>query len=165
MEDSSRFLELLEHWRFSEDLDEASREGLSRSAQLARYGKGDIIVKKDSAGQIFWIISNGRVHSRGVNKKGEEILLQTMETGDFFGEISLLLSMPRTVDVVAEEDVELFMLSREDVEKYLLVNEKVAAELREFAQKRLEFSQDVLQGRSMVKEMFTRLRALFGKKK
>jgi CRP-like cAMP-binding protein len=165
MEDSARFFELLEHWRFSEDLDEASKKGLGESVHLIRYGKGDVIIKKDSAGKIFWIINKGRVQSMGMNDEGEEVLLQTLEAGDFFGEISLIFSLPRTVDVVADEDVELFMISQEDFEKYLLSEEKVARELKEFAKKRLEFSQEVLQGRSRKKEIFLRLRELFGKKK
>ncbi|GEM_PF-1414807 len=163
MEENQRFLELLNEWRFAELLDEGTIENLLCSARLIRYDSGDTILRKDHSGKTFWIISRGRATSRAKNETGEEVILQEMKPGDFFGEIALLYQMPRTVDVVAEEEVELYMLAQKDFEQLLASNKKIEDEIRDFAKKRLELSNEVILGKKH-HGLFARLRDLFKKK-
>ncbi len=89
-----------------------------------------------------------------------------MGPGDFFGEISLLKTQPRSVDVIADEDIELYRLTDEDFSRYLISNKKVAHALKEFARKRLEISDKIYHEDDVdSKGLFERLKSLFRKKK
>jgi CRP/FNR family cyclic AMP-dependent transcriptional regulator len=64
------------------------------------YAKWDTIVREGEMGTEMFIIQEGKVV---VTKKigDNEIFLATLERGDFFGEMSLLESVPRTATVRA----------------------------------------------------------------
>jgi CRP-like cAMP-binding protein len=62
---------------------------------------GDIIVKQDEPGDCMYLVVDGQVrvmHHRG----GRDIALATLSGGDFFGEIALVDSGPRSADVIAQ---------------------------------------------------------------
>jgi len=163
MEENQRFLELISEWKFAEILSEETKANLLCNARLIKYESGETIIRKDHSGKTFWIISKGRVTARTKNEAGEEVILQKMKPGDFFGEIALLYQMPRTVDIVAEEEVELFMLPQKDFEQLISSNKKIEDEIRDFADKRLELSNEVLSGKKH-HGLFERLREIFRKK-
>ena len=64
------------------------------------YAKWETIVREGEMGTEMFIIQEGRVV---VTKKigDNEVFLATLERGDFFGEMSLLESVPRTATVRA----------------------------------------------------------------
>jgi CRP-like cAMP-binding protein len=64
------------------------------------YEDGDLIVSEGETGAEMFVIQSGRV---AVTKKTAEgdLLLATLERGDFFGEMSLLESQPRSATVRA----------------------------------------------------------------
>lgn len=62
---------------------------------------GDVIVKQDEPGDCMYLVVDGEarvVHHRG----GRDIALATLKGGDFFGEIALVDSGPRSADVIAQ---------------------------------------------------------------
>lgn len=62
---------------------------------------GDIVVKQDEPGDCMYLVVDGEV--RVVHHRGpRDILLATLRTGDFFGEIALVDSGPRSADVIAQ---------------------------------------------------------------
>jgi CRP/FNR family transcriptional regulator, cyclic AMP receptor protein len=161
--EKERLATLMKSWIFADYTDSKTIEALQERASLLSYGKDETIVKKDSTGKIFWILSAGKARVAIKGKKGEEIILAHMESGDFFGEISLIYQIPRTVNVIADEESELFMIDSEDFESCLLSNEPLAEKLREYARKRLEFSEEKLSGKEQ-KPLMQRLRDFFKKK-
>lgn len=64
------------------------------------YAKWDTIVREGEMGTEMFIIQEGKVV---VTKKvgDNEVFLATLERGDFFGEMSMLESVPRTATVRA----------------------------------------------------------------
>jgi len=64
------------------------------------YATGDTIIREGEMGTEMFIIQEGKV---GVTKKigDNEVFLATLGRGDFFGEMSLLESQPRTATVRA----------------------------------------------------------------
>jgi cAMP-dependent protein kinase regulator len=76
------------------------------------FNEGEQIIKEgDTASGLFLIVS-GRV-SILKEAGGSMTLLATLEPGDLFGEISLLLQKPSTASVVAAENTALLLLDRE----------------------------------------------------
>jgi CRP-like cAMP-binding protein len=62
---------------------------------------GDAIVRQDEPGDCMYLVVDGEmrvVHHRG----GRDITLATLKSGDFFGEIALVDSGPRSADVIAQ---------------------------------------------------------------
>ena len=72
--------------------------------------KGTHIIKKGEYGKKFFIILSGSIQvGNEKNKSGE---MKRLGIYQLFGEISLLLNKPRTVDVYAETDVEALTIGR-----------------------------------------------------
>ncbi|MEP6757722.1 MAG: cyclic nucleotide-binding domain-containing protein [Actinomycetota bacterium] len=77
--------------------------------QPVRVAEGELVIRRGEVGERFYIVAGGEVVVR-VN--GHEVARHGR--GGYVGEIALLRDVPRTADVVAETDVELFALERED---------------------------------------------------
>ena len=65
------------------------------------YADGEIIVREGERGEEMFFVQHGRVViSRRVD--GDEIVLNVIERGGLFGEMSLLESLPRDADARAD---------------------------------------------------------------
>jgi CRP/FNR family transcriptional regulator, cyclic AMP receptor protein len=74
------------------------------------------VVKQGEPGDAMYLILQGEVRAR-VMIGGKETLLAALNTGDFFGEISLFDHGPRSADVIANEDSVLVRLSAGNFQK------------------------------------------------
>jgi CRP-like cAMP-binding protein len=83
----------------------------SHAKELERsYADGEIIVREGDSTRDMFVIQSGRV--RITKRVGEsEIELATLERGDFFGEMSLLESLPRDATAHAVGQTELLVIS------------------------------------------------------
>ena len=73
------------------------------------FTPGDYIVTFGEIGYDMYFINRGAVD---VLNEDESILYATLQSGRFFGEIALLLSMPRTASVKARVYCDLYMLEK-----------------------------------------------------
>lgn len=79
---------------------------------------GALVCQRGEPGDRFYVIKSGTVEVRlGLEEAGFPI--RRLGAGDFFGEIALLTSAPRSADVVALEETVLWILERSDFEKLL----------------------------------------------
>lgn len=78
------------------------------------YKAGDYIVTQGKGGAGMFTIISGEAEAVIESPDGEKTVVNIFETTDFFGEIALLDSGPRTASVVAKKDTECLILSRED---------------------------------------------------
>lgn len=93
---------------------------------------GDFIVKKGEMGQEMYFICRGQVEILdGAGKR-----LNLLGEGDFFGEISLLFSQPRTASIRATMPCDLFVLDKADFDRVLKSHPEFAEPLREIAKSR-----------------------------
>jgi len=71
---------------------------------------GETIVRVGDAGAEMYVIKTGRVRiSRPM--AGRDVVLSELGPGDFFGEMSLLESLPRDADAVAVGETRLLVLN------------------------------------------------------
>jgi CRP-like cAMP-binding protein len=85
----------------------AERIGYVRQAR-----KGERIVRQGESGSEMFVIQRGQVEIRK-HAHGREVLLATLGRGEFFGEMSVLESMPREADaVVVSEDADLLVIGQ-----------------------------------------------------
>ncbi len=94
------------------------------------YNKGDVVFSEEENGDAMFFVMSGIVNISRKNK-----VIRTMKTGDYFGEMSMLLDAPRTATVrVLEHHTRLVVISRENFETILRESpEIVIAILKEMA--------------------------------
>ena len=67
---------------------------------LTRFSKGDFIFRQGEEGDEMYIVQSGQVAIRKVIA-GKRKTVNVLEKGDFFGEMSVLESLPRDADATA----------------------------------------------------------------
>ena len=82
------------------------------SEAVVNYNPGDVIIKKASEGNIFYMIKEGVVKVSDVGA-GSQFADHKLRAGDYFGEIALMTGEPRAANVVAESKVVLMALDRQ----------------------------------------------------
>ena len=129
---------------------ELSRKDLKHlaAAAIARnYKKGEAIVKEGENAVAFYIIRAGKVDIiRGKGGKSAKVLA-TLGPGDFFGEMALLDSYPRSASAVATEDTQCLVLSRWDFIAELRTNPHVAVQMLPVLSRRLREAQQGVSAR------------------
>ena len=77
----------------------AEQRQLASETLVAEAPTGTVIVRRGEASDAGYFVIEGRAVAGW-----DERPLETLNAGDFFGEIAALTGVPRTADVVAEED-------------------------------------------------------------
>ena len=93
---------------------------------------GETIIREGDTGNEMYFVCRGQVEV--LDRAGK--LLGTLSDGEFFGEISLLLSQPRTASVRAATACNLFVLHKADFDRVLKDHPQFAGSLRETVKKR-----------------------------
>jgi putative peptide zinc metalloprotease protein len=73
---------------------------------------GEVVVEQGQPGDGFYVIGSGQVE---VIRDGQ--VVNTQGPGDHFGEIALLMDVPRTATVIAKTPTQVFRLDREGFEQ------------------------------------------------
>lgn len=108
-EDLSRRALALESVSFIASLPEALREELVQKSYFVRYAKDENIVRQNDQGDALFVITHGQV--RVEVDTGERVAhLAMLNSGDFFGEMSLLTGEPRAASIYAEQETELLVV-------------------------------------------------------
>lgn len=98
------------------------------STDAESYLPGEAICQMDAPGDSMYLVKSGKVQIY-LPGDPENIILAELGGGKFFGEMSLLDKSPRSANVVALEQTEIFVLTRKHV-AYLLEKEpKIAAKV------------------------------------
>lgn len=92
-----------------EDLEAIGKVTIPRS-----FDKDQVIILAEEEGDALFIISMGQVKVSIVSEDGREVILSLLGEGAVFGELSLLDGKPRSANVVATRDTELYMVRRAD---------------------------------------------------
>lgn len=103
---------------------------------LEQFGEGDIVITEGEGGSSLYVIMGGEVKVFTRGKHGESVLLATLGSGDFFGEISILTGRPRTATITAATATDLLRLDKEDLDELSKTMPRIREVLREFYEKR-----------------------------
>ncbi|MBF0519548.1 MAG: cyclic nucleotide-binding domain-containing protein [Nitrospirae bacterium] len=88
---------------------------MRRIAVKETYKDGQVIFKESSYGEGTYVILSGKVH---IVKKinNVDIVIATLEKGDYFGEMSYLDRQPRSASAVAVGEVQCGLLDKNFLE-------------------------------------------------
>jgi len=73
---------------------------------------GEVILEQGAPGDAFYAIRSGKAE---VDKDGE--LVAMLGPGDYFGEVALLMDVPRTASVIARTPIRAYRLDREGFDR------------------------------------------------
>lgn len=90
-----------------------------------KYPAGSMIFQEGELGTTMYIIQKGKVEIRK-NIGGAEQVLSILEKSDFFGEMSILESAPRTASAHAVDDVEVLAIDEAKFDQMLRENQEIA---------------------------------------
>jgi Cyclic nucleotide-binding domain/Major Facilitator Superfamily len=110
----------------------ASLETLAREASYETDPAGMAVISEGDAGDSYYAITHGSVL---VTIGGREI--RRMSSGEGFGEIALLYSVPRTATVAAASETTLLRVGREAFLTAMRAHPSVTAAVEKFARQRL----------------------------
>ncbi len=111
---------------------------------IASYAAGDLIFSQGDLGTEMFIIQEGEVHIVK-HISGEPHILSKLEKGDFFGEMALLESVPRTADAVAVSDVKALVINGARFDEMLRKNPEIAVRIIRKYCKRLREANTLLE--------------------
>eukprot|EP00981_Chlorochromonas_danica_P007485 scaffold1755_cov258-Ochromonas_danica.AAC.7 len=110
---SNRAIEIkraLSHVPLLQELTEEQLDKVADSVEIFPYNTGDVIIRKGSEGNVFYMIKEGTVL---VSDVGASFADHTLTTGDYFGERALITGEPRAATITAQSHVKLLALDRE----------------------------------------------------
>ena len=93
-------IELREVPLFSE-MDEQEVAGIRSIMDELKFKPGQVIIREGELGDLFYVITEGHAEVIIRDADGSDIILHESGPGDFFGELSMLTSEPRSVRVRA----------------------------------------------------------------
>jgi len=114
--------------------------------QLIEYGyrqiypAEQIVCEEGEPGDSFYIILKGSVE---IFSRRVEQYIATLNEGEFFGEMSLLMGIPRSATVRTREDSVLFVIERSDLQRLLGNHRELADQIAQKLVERQQMLQDM----------------------
>ena len=102
-------LELLKAIPMFAPLSPATLNGLASKLVRVEVAAGDVVIREGEASDRFYVIESG-----SVSATHDGAVLRHEGVGEFFGEIGLLRDVPRTANIIADEESVLLALERDD---------------------------------------------------
>ncbi len=137
-----KFLKKIPVFRtFSDDNLKAVMEGVT----ISSVTKGEDIVFQADEGTDLYIVLKGKVKVSLSGRDGNELVLTTLKTGDFFGEMSLIDGMSRSANVVAENETYLGVLRRDKFKRTMEKEPVIALDLLTALVDRLRKADDMIE--------------------
>ncbi|MCK5879285.1 MAG: Crp/Fnr family transcriptional regulator [Holophagae bacterium] len=130
-------LELIRKILIFSDLEDDNLRDVLHHCREINVDKGEVIVSENTPGDALYVIVGGEVKVTMISNEGKEIILSTLQAGDFFGEMSLLDGSTRSANVISISSSSLLKLSRADFLNQILPNPDIAAGILAVLSRRL----------------------------
>ncbi len=101
------------------DLPDSAAEALLRYAKLHKYPKNSVILNEGDHHNNFYIVVSGTLKVYVNGDGGRQVTLNWLETGDYFGELSLIDGAARSASVMTLSPTELQVISQQDFHQFL----------------------------------------------
>jgi len=118
----ARFSDIARRTDLFAGLSQDALDGLARRIETVAAREGQVIFSEGDAADRVYLVGSGKVQigkGRGMRPGTYARYLATLEAGDVFGEMALVLDKPRTAAAVAKTECELFAFSRTSFEEVL----------------------------------------------
>ena len=123
---------------------EGSRE-LAAALKSRAFKPGEVIFHRDDAGQVLYLIREGKVRIYITSPEGQEVALALFGPGDTFGELALLDGQPRSASAIAVDPVETYTLQRNDFINVVLHRPRIAVQVMNVLSRRLRQTDEMIE--------------------
>ena len=119
-------LELIRRVPLFAMLTASQAESVSQAVVKSRFKRGEAIVEQGKKSNSLAIMLTGRARVITTNARGREVILATMQPGDYIGEMSLIDNEPHSATVRAEVQTDVLILGRLEFARCLPENSSMA---------------------------------------
>lgn len=128
-------------------LDDAATKDLRDLLTVRDVSNGTSLFRSGDSGDAMYLIESGRVRISVNDADGSDVTLAELAGGDFFGEMALLDSKPRSADATVINDARVAVLSRENFLSFVRSNPDVALKMLSAITHRLRRTDELLRQR------------------
>ena len=118
------------------NLDNNQIEQLASKSEFKIYGAGEIIAEEGKPDVGLYAIYKGRVKSMVTDDQGLMQIYKQFGVGEVFGEMTLYPGEVSPITTIAQDDVELAVISPEAVINLIQINSQFASEIIQFIEER-----------------------------
>jgi CRP/FNR family transcriptional regulator, cyclic AMP receptor protein len=119
-------LELIRRVPLFSMLTASQAESVADAVIKRRFKRGEAIVEQGKKSNALSIILTGRARVITTDTRGREVILATMQPGDYVGEMSLIDNEPHSATVRAEVQTDALILGRLEFARCLPENSSMA---------------------------------------
>ena len=107
-------------------LTSSQAEAVADAVIKRRFKRGETIVEQGEKSNTLYIILTGRVRVVTSDKRGREVILATLNPGDYIGEMSLIDNEPHSATVRCEVQSDVLILGRAEFARCLPENSSLS---------------------------------------
>jgi len=119
-------LDLIRRVPLFSTLTQVQAESVADAVVKRRYKRGEVIVEQGKKSNFLAIVLTGRARVVTADARGREVILATMNPGDYVGEMSLIDNQPHSATVRAEVQTDVLILGRNEFARCLPENSSMA---------------------------------------
>jgi CRP/FNR family transcriptional regulator, cyclic AMP receptor protein len=128
-------------------MDDEERDAIAAIMDEARFKAGQVIYTAEETGGTFYIVQAGQVELAITDDDGEKLVLELLESGDFFGELSLLDGGNRSATATAIQRTDVLVLERHEFLDLLMQRPHMAQDVLISQAKRIRRTDNLLRRR------------------
>lgn len=119
-------LDLIRRVPLFSSLTPAQAEAIADAVVKRRFKRGECIVEQGKKSNYLAIVLTGRARVVTTDSRGREVILATMNPGDYVGEMSLIDNQPHSATVRCEVQTDALILGRAEFARCLPENSSMA---------------------------------------
>jgi uncharacterized membrane protein len=128
-------------------MDDEERGAIAAIMDEERFKAGQVIFRADETGGTFYIVQSGQVELSITDDDGEKFVLEVLDPGDFFGEMSLLDGGDRSATATAVQPCDMLVLERHEFLDLLMQRPHMAQDVLIAQAKRIRRVDNLLRQR------------------
>jgi CRP/FNR family transcriptional regulator, cyclic AMP receptor protein len=110
------------------DLDEGALSKLAPGGAVRAYPRNVVVVSEGDATDSLYVVLSGKVKVFVADEAGKEVVINTIEAGDYFGEL-VLDGGRRSASIMTLEAARFFVIPQRELEALLAANPEFARSL------------------------------------
>ena len=128
-------------------MDDDERAAIAAIMDEQQYRGGEVIFRAEQTGGTLYIVQSGQVELSIVDDDEEKLVLEMLESGDFFGELSLLDGGSRSATATATQRTDTLVLERHEFLDLMLQKPHMAQDVMVALAKRIRRTDNLLRRR------------------
>ena len=125
----SRKKQFLQSLELFHELKGREMGALVHALHARTYRSGEVIFVEGDIGRALFILESGQIELTRRGPTGAPVLLYTLKPGEFFGEMALLESLPRSATATATEPSRLHLLYRTKLDALLRAEPRIGVSI------------------------------------